>query len=126
MKKVLLLLLLVLIVFVVYNRQRLYVRDPLGSVLRDGVKEDGAQVFINYANDVFLENDHPPSYLFVVQHDDHIGTPQKMTCMHFVVCMADADVVPLLMSDTGAVVDTMTGKSVEYHEGKHKTAIALR
>ena len=126
MKKIILLLLLIAIVFVAYNRQRLYLRDPLGSVLRDGVKEDGAQVFINFSNDVLLENDHSPSYVFVVQHDNHIGTPQRLACLHFVICLADADPVPLLAPDSAAVVDSMTGKAVQYHEGHRNTTINLR
>jgi hypothetical protein len=35
MKKIILLLVVVAVVFVVWSRQRLYVRDPLGSVMRD-------------------------------------------------------------------------------------------
>ena len=54
MKKIIALIALALIVFAVVYRQRLFLRDPLGSVTRDGVKEDGAQVFINWSNDVLL------------------------------------------------------------------------
>ena len=126
MKKVLLLLVVVFLVFVVYNRQRLYLRDPLGGVMRDGVKEDGAQVFINYSNDVLLENDNAPMYVTVIQHENHVGTPAKLMCMHFVVCLADAYVVTLVSAAPNVVVDSMTGKAVSYHQGKHVTVVGLR
>ena len=126
MKKVLLLLFVVFLVFVVYNRQRLYLRDPLGGVMRDGVKEDGAQVFINYSNDVLLENDNAPMYMTVIQHENHVGAPAKLMCMHFVVCLADADVVTLVSAAPNVVVDSMTGKAVSYHQGKRVTVVGLR
>jgi hypothetical protein len=125
-KKVLLLLFVVFLVFVIYNKQRLYLRDPFGGVMRDGVKEDGAQVFINYSNDVLLENDNAPMYVTVIQHENHVGTPAKLMCMHFVVCLADADVVTLVSTAPNAVVDSMTGKAVRYHEGKRVTVVGLR
>ena len=59
MKKLLLLVIFVVfLVFVLINRNRLYVRDPLGSVARDGVKEAGAQVYINFQNAVLIENEN--------------------------------------------------------------------
>jgi hypothetical protein len=122
-KKLILLLFLVFVVFVVYNRQRLYLRDPLGNVLRDGVKEDGTQVFINYSNDVLLENDHPPMYVTVIQHDDHIGTPLKLQCIHFVVCLADADVVTLA-GTTNDKVDSMSSRTVSFHDDERRQVVA--
>jgi hypothetical protein len=124
-KKVLLLLMLIFVVFVVVERQRLFLRDPLGSVARNGVKEDGAQVFINYNNDVLLENDHPPAYVTVVQHGGHIGTPATLKCLHWVACLADADVVPLIQP-LPASVDSMTNKGITYHDGTQQTKISLR
>jgi hypothetical protein len=126
MKKIIAVLLLVFVVFVIYNRHRLYIRDPFGSVTRDGVKDDGAQVYINYSDDVLLENDHPPAYLTVIQHGDHIGTPAVMRGMHYVVYLADADVVPLIAADNSAVIDGMTAKEVKYHNRKHVTVVSLR
>jgi len=126
LKKLLLLLVLILIVFVVYNRQRLYLRDPLGSVARDGVKEEGTQVFINYSDDLLLENDNAPMYVTVVQHENHVGTPAKLSCIHFVVCLMDADVVTLVGVSSNVTVESMSGKSVAYREGKHETVVTLR
>jgi len=130
MKKIILLLVLLFIIFVAYNRQRLYLRDPFGGVTRGtqetGNKEKGAQVFINYSNDVLVENDNAPAYLLVVQRDNHIGTPVQLKCIHWLVCLADADPVPLLLPLQGAVVETMTNKLVTYRTRKEFVAIALR
>ena len=130
MKKILLLVVLVFVVFVVFNRERLFVRDPMGSVTRGaheaGNKEKGAQVFINYNNDVYVENDNTPAYLLVVQHGNHIGTPAQMKCMHWVVCLAGADVVPLVQPLQGAVVETMTNKVVAYRADGEYVVVALR
>ena len=126
MKKIILFLILVFIIFVAYNRQRLYLRDPFGSVTHNGVKEDGAQVFINYSNDVLLENDHPPAYIKIVQHNDHIGIPVSLKCVHFIVCLADANPVTLLLPETNATVESMTAKAITLHEGKQQTVITLR
>jgi len=50
MKKVMILLFLVFMAVVIVNRRRLYIRDPLGSVERNGVRVEGARVFINFAS----------------------------------------------------------------------------
>ncbi len=126
MKKLILLLFLLFIIFVIYNRQRLYLRDPLGGVTHNGVKEDGAQVFINYSNDVLLENDHSPAYIKIIQHNDHIGIPVSLKCVHFIVCLADADPVTLLLPESNAAIESMDGKAITLREGKQQTLIALR
>jgi hypothetical protein len=114
-KKALFLLLIVFFVFFIVNRQRLYLRDPFGSVVRDRVKEKGAQVYINYSSDVLIENDNAPRYVLVVQHGEHAGTPQELRCMHWMVCLADENVVtlvaPMLVN-----VNQMSGKIVEFHD----------
>ena len=74
MKKwmILTLVIAVIAVFVAYNRNRLFVRDPLGSVTRNGAKEAGAQVYINFSNDALIENDNPP--------DVHAGGAARRSC----------------------------------------------
>jgi hypothetical protein len=125
MKKLILLLIVLFIVFVAIERQRLYLRDPLATVTRDGVKEDGAQVYINFSNDVLIENDHAPMYVTVIQHDNHVGTPVALKGMHYIAYLADADVVTLIATDKTAVVETMTGKAVTYHDAHRQTVITL-
>ena len=127
MRKFILLLVVVAVVFVVWNRQRLYVRDPLGSVVRDGVKESGAQVLINYSNDVLLQNYNAPMYVMLIQHGDRVGTPAEMHCVAYVMCLMDADAPAFAMTEDGAKVATMTGKTVEYRDAKGRdTVVTLR
>ena len=127
MKKLILLLVVVAVVFVVWNRQRLYVRDPLGSVVRDGVKEQGAQVLINYSDDVLLQNYNAPMYVTLIQHGNRVGSPVEMHCLAYMACLLDADVPAFLVTDKGAKVTTMTGKVVEYRDSKGRdTVVTLR
>jgi hypothetical protein len=125
-KKFLLLLVVILVVFVVYYRHRLYLRDPLGNVTRDGVKEDGTQVFLNYSNEVLLENDQPPMFVMLVQRDDHVGLPLNLKCLHFVACLTDADTATLAATEPNVTVESMTGKAVTYRAGKHEVVVTLR
>ena len=125
MRKFIVLLVVLAVVFVVWNRQRLYVRDPLGSVVRDGVKEQGAQVLINYSNDVLLQNYNAPMYVTLIQHGDRVGTPAEMHCVAYVACLMDADQPKFVMIEEGAVVSTMTGKSVEYRDAKGRDTVVM-
>ena len=123
MKKIILLLVVVAVVFVVWSRQRLYVRDPLGSVMRDGVKEAGAQVLINYSNDVLVQNYNAPMYVLLVQHGNRVGTPAEMHCVAYVACLMDADEPAFVMTEEGAKVSTMTGKVVAYRDAKGRNVV---
>ena len=123
MRKLILLLVLVAVVFVVWNRQRLYVRDPLGTVVRDGVKEQGAQVFLNYSSDVMLENFNTPMYVTLIQHGQRVGTPVTMHCVAYVMCLMEADVPAFSSTDEGAKVMPMTGKVVEYRDAKGRDTV---
>jgi hypothetical protein len=114
-KKLLLVIVLICAVFVTVERQKLFLRDPLANVMRDGAKESGAQVFINYANDVLIENDNAPMYVLVVQHGQHAGAPRELKCVHWMMCLADADPVPLLVPMKGQVGE-MTNRLVEFRD----------
>jgi hypothetical protein len=125
-KKFLLLLLIVFVVFVAVYRQRLFLRDPLASVTRDGVKENGAQIFINYSNDVLVENDNAPMYVLIVQHGQHLGAPRQLKCVHWMACLTDADVATL-SEPLAAQVDEMSGKVVEFRDtAGHDVRVTLR
>jgi hypothetical protein len=126
MKKVILILVLIAIVFIAVMRNRLFLRDPFATVFIDGEKQSGTQVYINFQNEVFLENDNPPAFIKVIQHNNHIGPPTEMHGMHWLVMLSDADVAPLLQPDTTSVVDSMTAKQVVYHQGRQVTTITLR
>ncbi len=126
-KKFLVLLFIAAAVFVVWDRHRLYVRDPLGNVARDGAKEKGAQVYINYSNDVLLANYNPPMYVTVVQHGEPAGTPAIIHCIAYVACLLDADVATLLEGTETPKAASMTAKTVEFRDTDNRdTVVTLR
>jgi hypothetical protein len=127
MKKWIALVVLVAIIFIAYNRNRLYVRDPFGSITRNGAKEPGAQVYINFPNEVLLENDNPPMYTLLVQHNNHVGVPVELHCLHWLLCMADADTATFMQPPPSIAVEEMTNKSVRFVDtDKRETVVALR
>ena len=123
MKKILLLLFVVAVVFVLWNRERLYVRDPLGRVTRDGVKEAGVQVYINYSNDVLLENDKAPMYLTLVQHGQRMGTPGGLKCLHYLVCRTDSAVSTMVLEGGKFVVESMSANFVRFRGGDGRETV---
>lgn len=123
MKKVLLILFVLLVAFVVYNRQRIFVRDPFGTLTRGGLKEEGAQIFINYSNDVLIENDRAPMYLTLLQHDQPVGTPNISFCMHWAFCMTDADKATFSAVAPTASIESMSNKLVTFIGGDGRKAV---
>jgi hypothetical protein len=94
MRKLIGLLALALVVFLVVFRQRIFVRDVLSSVTRDGAPVSGVQVYINYANDVLLQ-DHSAGRkrLYLVQNWNQVveAPTVPLNCIQLVACMTDAD-----------------------------------
>jgi hypothetical protein len=89
-----------LLALIAVNRQRIYVRDPLATVFRDDGKQSGVQVFINASNDVLLwQEAEPGEYRTLLQGWNKMpGIPYRLTCMHWMMCLTDADhasVIPL-------------------------------
>ena len=115
MKKIIVLLVAAFVVFVVVERQRLFLRDPLAKVTRDDVIQDNMRVYINYSNDVLLEHTVAPVTLTIVQHGQHIGTPRMLRCLHWVACMTDGERAGLVETMTGPVGE-MSGKMVEFKD----------
>jgi hypothetical protein len=92
MKTFLLLAFVMLLALILVNRQRVYVRDPLATVYRNDIKQSGVQVFINYSNDVLIEQDAQPAYRTLVQEWNKMpGTPVMLRCLRWMACLADAD-----------------------------------
>jgi len=91
MKKILFFLALVLIVIGVMFRQRIFVRDPLGKVERSGVEQNGARLYINYANDVLVEDPATHRFLLVQNWNAMPGVPQHLFCLTGLMCWTDAD-----------------------------------
>jgi hypothetical protein len=113
-KKLIALLVLALVVFVVVERKRVFVRDPLASATRAGDKVNGEQVYINYYNDVLLENDNPPMLVMQIEKGQPVGIPTKLRCIHWLACLTDAD--PASNLALNATVESMNGKTVRFRD----------
>ena len=96
-KSVLILAFIVIMGFIIVNRERVYVRDPLATVYRNGAQQSGVQVYQNYSNDVLLEKDGDAPYRILVQDWDEVpGTPINLTCIRWMACLASDDRAPTL------------------------------
>jgi hypothetical protein len=82
---------LLLVVFVAVFRQRIFVRDPLGKVERNGVAQDGTRLYINYSNDVLVEDSGQHQFVLVQGWNALPGVPQHLFCLTGMVCWTDAD-----------------------------------
>jgi len=95
MRKLLVLLFLLLIGFILLNRQRIYLRDPLAGVARDGHPVSGIKVLINYTNDVLLDDASVPGQrrIYLVQHwNEMLETPTvPLKCLYALACLLNAD-----------------------------------
>jgi hypothetical protein len=91
LRKILIVGTLLLVVFVAVFRQRIFVRDPLGKVARNGVAQDGARLYINYTNDVLVEDSAQHQFVLVQGWSTLPGVPQRLACLIGLVCWTDAD-----------------------------------
>jgi hypothetical protein len=91
LKRILIVGTLLLVVFVAVFRQRIFVRDPLGKVERNGVAQDGTRVYINYSNDVLVEDSARHQFVLVQGWNARPGVPQRLFCLTGMVCWTDAD-----------------------------------
>jgi hypothetical protein len=82
---------LLLVVFVAVFRQRIFVRDPLGKVERNGVARDGMRLYINYSNDVLVEDAARHQFVLVQGWSALPGVPQHLFCLTGLMCWTDAD-----------------------------------
>jgi hypothetical protein len=100
LRKILVVGTLLLVVFAVVFRQRIYVRDPVGKVERNGVAQDGERLYINYSNDVLVENAAQHRFVLVQGWSALAGVPRHLFCFTGLMCWTDAD---------QATVDTVEG-----------------
>ncbi|MEO6805986.1 MAG: hypothetical protein ABI286_02860 [Edaphobacter sp.] len=91
MRKILIVVVLLLAVFVVVFRQRIFMRDPLGKVERNGVAQDSSRLFINYSNDVLIEDSAQHRFVLVQGWSGLPGVPQHLFCFTGLMCWTDAD-----------------------------------
>ena len=65
-------------------------------------------------------------YTLVVQHAGHAGNPVELRCLHWLVCMTDADTATLIQPPPSIAIEEMTGKSIRFIDGdKRETIVAL-
>src|SRR5271170_5771530 len=91
LRKILIVGALFLVVFVMVFRQRIFVRDPLGKVEKNGVAQDAARLYINYSNDVLVEDAARHQFVLVQGWSALPGVPQRLACLIGLVCWTDAD-----------------------------------
>ncbi|WP_260735671.1 hypothetical protein [Tunturiibacter lichenicola] len=116
MRKILTFAVLLLIVVVAVFRQRIFLRDPLGKVERNGVAIDGARLFINFSNDVLVEEPGTERRYLVQAWNGVPGVPQVLGCLQRLVCWTDADHATVFPLDGrgGGALATMSAKEVKF------------
>lgn len=119
MRRLLVLVVAALAVLLAIYRLRIFVRNPLAKVKRNGVLVDGARVYINYSNDVLIE-EPSEQITYIVQNWNRVpGTPRGLNCLQGIVCWTDADharMVPL--GGASYVPDTiMNEHEVSFNDG---------
>ncbi|MEG9436791.1 hypothetical protein JAO29_11525 [Edaphobacter sp. HDX4] len=123
MKRFIVLSGIILIVLVAIYRERLFLRDPLAKVYRNGVRQEGLRVYINYSNDILVQ-DSGGAPLYMVQHwNESPGFPQELKCLRGMVCWTDHDhatLVPLAKGDP-APSTTMSDREVTFRQGDSST-----
>ena len=132
MRRFLLLLLLAFLLFVVVFRQRVFMWDPIASVTRDGVKQSGVRVMINYSNDVLVDDKSAePHRMYVVQNWDKAAkfSTGPLKCIQFLACMTESDQAPgdrLAASARSGHADavSMTNKQVQFVD-EHGAVVAV-
>jgi len=120
---------LLLVVFVAVFRQRIFVRDPLGKVERNGVAQDGTRVYINYSNDVLVEDSARHQFVLVQGWRALPGVPQHLFCLTGMMCWTDADkaaVFPVVGAG-GRTPAVMSAKEVTFvDESGARVRVGLR
>jgi hypothetical protein len=129
LKRILIVGTLLLMVFVAVFRQRIFVRDPLGKVDRSGVAQDGTRVYINYPNDVLVEDSARHQFVLVQGWNAKPGVPQHLFCLTGMVCWTDADKAAVFAVEGvgGKTPAVMSAKEVMFvDESGARVRVALR
>lgn len=118
--------------FLLINRERVYVRDPLATVTIDNQKQSGYQTYINYSNDVLVQHGFGGSVIIVQNWNKMPATPAILKCIQWMACMADAEratTLPLDAATPGpyAPQTQMSNREVSFIDGDgHHVQISLR
>jgi hypothetical protein len=129
LKRILIVGILLLGVFVAVFRHRIYVRDPLGKVERNGVAQDGTRVYINYSNDVLVEDAARHQFVLAQRWSALPGVPQHLFCLTGLMCWTDGDKAAVFPVDGvgGKTPAVMSAKEVMFvDESGAKVRVGLR
>jgi hypothetical protein len=129
LKKILIIGTLLLVVFVAVFRQRIFLRDPLAQVERSGVAQAGARVYINYFNDVLVENEAQHQFVLVQGWSGVPGVPQHLAAFTGLAYWTDADHATVFPVEGvgGRTRAVMSSKEVTYvDETGAKVSVKLR
>jgi hypothetical protein len=129
LRKILIVGTLLLVVFVVVFRQRIFLRDPLGKVERNGAAQEEARLFINYSNDVLVEDTAQHQFVLVQGGSALPGVPQHLFCLTGLLCWTDADKAAVFPVDGigGRTPAVMSAKEVTFvDESGARVKVALR
>lgn len=91
MRKLFLLITIVLIALAVIYHDRIFLRDPLGKLERNGAAVDGARIFINYSNDILVQEDGGRRMFIVQNYNKLPGSPTGLTCIQGMMCVTPSD-----------------------------------
>ena len=123
MKRLVALLLILFVVFVIVERQRLYLWDPIVKVSRDGAADTQARAMINFSNDLLLFDDSANQHrVYILQNWNQVlQAPLRLRCLGRLACLTDADQAagtPVPVGSRGRrspfVGVTMTNRRVEF------------
>ena len=129
MRKILIFGAVLLAVFVVVFRQRIFVRDPLGKVERNGIAQDGTRLYINYSNDVLIEDAAQHQFVLVQGWNALPGVPQRLFCLTGLMCWTDADHAAVFPVEGvgGKTPAEMSAKEITFVDGTAaKVRVGLR
>ena len=118
MRNILIVATVLLIVFVAVFRQRIFLRDPLGKVERNGIRQDETRVFINYSNDVLLEDLTRNNRYLVERWSKVPAVPKHMACVTGLACWTEAneaEVFPLGSAPNQALA-VMSAKEITFED----------
>jgi hypothetical protein len=88
---------LVLSAILVVFRQRLFVRDPVAKVERNGMRQAGFRIYLNYYNDILIEDPaHDLRYLVQARNGVPMvpGVPLHLRCLRGLACLTEVNYAP--------------------------------
>ena len=122
MKKLLVVALVLVVIVLVIFRQRLFLRDPLAKVERNGQEQKEYRVYLNYFNDILVEDLEGNRRILVQAKDDKPlapGFPMHLQCVRGMACLTEveyAPTIPLAGKENMARVE-MTNSFVTFVDG---------